>query len=532
MVTFGSNNTGTFSGTTCTLNASECSVAYTPSAAGAHTITASYGGDGIHGSSSGNISITQGSSSTAGITLDGNVHGQTDNGATSAATVVVGPIGTPTAGDTIVCEFVFDAGSTFVKVADNVNSGVYLPAVYEHTAWGMDPASRFGIYYIENVASAPTTITLTYSPANPKGAMSCQAWKGTPPAFALDSSFIQAQDGTTANPTTGPNVVPFGDGRLVIGVLGTRAVMAAAGADYTPIDFNPTTRLFPEYQIQTTKTATAAGYTAGADTWYDQMVAFAPNTGGFCDSAVIMDWTGGTDGAMATVANLAASTQGGRGQPGSDVASGWTLWGPGAGLTYSTSAYRPFVSTLGCPFYSGIGSGTLGLKYSPIGGAHAGLYNFETSSPTVSAGVCFRTDLPNNDTGGATDLFSIFANTDNGARDFATAALYGRGSTLSIYLEVGNLDSPNAGWVPIVSGRDYWFDLRYAKDGTHSVSVYEGCGSSQTLVGTVSHPSTPNGSLASYLIVGSGGAVTATPGYSFYYGAVKLDFLYGKPLQP
>ena len=531
-VTFASNQPGTFSSTTCTVSAGQCSVTYMPGAAGAHTITASYAGDEMHTPSSGNTSISQSSSGTTGITLDGNVHGSQDNGTTTASTVVVGPIGTPTAGDTIVCEFVFDASSTFINVADNVNSGVYLPAVFLHTAWSMGPASRYGIYYKENVAAANTTITLAYSPANTRGAMSCQAWKGTPPAFALDSTFIQAQDGTTANPATGANLIPFADGRLVIGALGTQAVTAAAGAGYTPIDFNSLTRLFPEYQIQATKTATAAGYAADADTWYDQMVAFAPNTGGFCDSAVIMDWTGGTNGATATVANLTASTRGGRTQPGSDVTSGWSLWGPGDGLTYSTSAYRPFVRGLGCPFYSGTGSGGLGLKYSPTGGPLAALYNFETSSPTVSAGACFRTDLPNNDTGGATDLFSIFANTDNGRRDFATAAMWGDGSTLTIYLEVQDLDNPNAGSVPIISGRDYWLDLRYVKGGNHSVTVYDGCGLSQTLVGTVSHPATLDGSLASYLIVGSGGALTATPGYNFYYGAIKLDYLYGKPLLP
>ena len=110
--------------------------------------------------------------------------------------------------------------------------------------------------------------------------------------------------------------------------------------------------------------------------------------------------------------------------------------------------------------------------------------------------------------------------------------MWGDGSTLTIYLEVQDLDNPNAGSVPIISGRDYWLDLRYVKGGNHSVTVYDGCGSSQTLVGTVSHPATLDGSLASYLIVGSGGALTLTPGYNFYYGSIKLDYLYGKPLLP
>src|SRR5207249_1241865 len=106
-------------------------------------------------------------------------------------------------------------------------------------------------------------------------------------------------------------------------------------------------------------------------TWYDQMAAFAPNTGGYCDSSMIIDWTGGTNGATVSLANLETSTKGGRQQPGSDVASGWSFAGAAPGMTYSTLAYRPFVRTLSCPVYSGSGTGTLGIKYSTTETAHA-----------------------------------------------------------------------------------------------------------------------------------------------------------------
>ena len=150
----------------------------------------------------------------------------------------------------------------------------------------------------------------------------------------------------------------------------------------------------------------------------------------------------------------------------------------------------------------------------------------------MSAGVCFRTDLPNNDVGGPTDVFTIYANTGNGAYDFSNVAVWGSGPTLTIYLETRLSDDPHAGSVPIVSGRNYWLDLRYVKGGNHSVNVYDGCGPSQTLVGTISHPAVLNGSVPSYLVVGSAGALTVTPGYNFFYGAIKLDHLYGRPLLP
>jgi hypothetical protein len=526
-VTFTSNNAGTFSSTTCTLSAGQCSVTYMPSAAGAHTITASYGGDPVHTPSSGNTSISQSSSGTV-ITLDGSVHGSKDNDTTSAATVVVGPLGTPTAGDTIVCEFVFDYGSTVTTVVDNVNSGDYLPAVSVHTNWSL--GKRYGIYYMENVAAANTTITLSYSPANTHGAMSCQAWKGTAPAYALDSTFLQAQDGSSADPTTGTNLTPFGDGRVVIAALGTASVTPTAGAGYALIDSDVNTRLHPEYVIQTTKTATAGDYTAAADTWYDQMAAFAPNTNGFCGTAAIMDWTGGTDGATVTAASLDASTKGGRKQPLSDVRTGWALNGPATGMTFSTSAYQPLATTLDCPFCSGTGTGTLGITYSTTQPAHSAQYNFDTSSPKASAGVCFSTDLPNTDFGDPSDVFTVYANTGKGALDYANVVISGNRSNLELYMETNAGNSPEH--VPIVSGHKYWLSVQYVKDGTHNIQVYDGCEASPTLLGTVTYPALPNASLPNYLLIGSGGALTVTKDKNFFYGAVKLDFLYGRPLLP
>src|SRR5207247_5561302 len=54
-VSFTSSGAGAFSspGTSCTLSSGSCSVNFTPSVGGTHTITASYGGDGAHLTSSG-----------------------------------------------------------------------------------------------------------------------------------------------------------------------------------------------------------------------------------------------------------------------------------------------------------------------------------------------------------------------------------------------------------------------------------------------------------------------------------------------
>lgn len=61
-VTLATNSRGSFNSTcflaTATPTSATCSVGYTPTAAGSHTITANYGGDGTHGTSSGSTSLT------------------------------------------------------------------------------------------------------------------------------------------------------------------------------------------------------------------------------------------------------------------------------------------------------------------------------------------------------------------------------------------------------------------------------------------------------------------------------------------
>jgi hypothetical protein len=325
-------------------------------------------------------------------------------------------------------------------------------------------------------------------------------------------------------------MTPFGDGRLIIGALGMNSVRPFATANYTLIDPSSSTRLFPEFWIQTSRTPAAGEYTAAPNNWYDQVAAFAPDGSGFCDSAAIMDWTGGTAGATVSVANLQASTQGGKSQAAWAANQfGWRLFGAATGMTYSTSAYQPFARQLDCSFYSGNGSGTFGLAYSTSQTAHSAAYYWEPSSPTVSAAVCFSTDLPDTDSGGPNDVFAIFADA-GGPRDYNNVVLQGNSSHLRIYMESGTTSTVES--VPVSSGHQYWLYLQYVKDGAHTLQVYDGCGASPTLLGTITSPAISGGSLANYLIVGSGGALTTTKGKNFFYGAVKLDYLYGGLLVP
>lgn len=211
-----------------------------------------------------------------GIQLDGVVHGVHDNGSSSSATSAVS-IGTPTAGDLIVCEVTFDGhnSNALVSLTDN-NNGNYVAAVPAHLNTTL--IQWFGIYYKENVAGSPTTVTLKTTNSNPWAAVSCQAWAGVAASNSLDSAFLQSRDAlSTANPTTGANKTPTGNGELVIAGLGLYSSgTPTAGANYALIDSASASQWWPEYSIQTTATATAGNFIRGSDNFTDMMAAFKP----------------------------------------------------------------------------------------------------------------------------------------------------------------------------------------------------------------------------------------------------------------
>ncbi len=212
------------------------------------------------------------------ISLDGNVHGVQDNGP-SASTTAMLSIGTPTAADLIACEvsFISTGGNTLVSVADNEN-GTYAAAIPPHLNTSL--GQWFGIYYRENVAASPTTVTLTTSQSQAYSAISCQAWTAVAAANSLDPAFGQLQDGVAMpNPTTGANQTPAVNGELVIAAVGLRtAGPPTQGASYTLIDGATSTLWWPEYWVQTTATATAGNFIWPSDSFTNMMAAFRSST--------------------------------------------------------------------------------------------------------------------------------------------------------------------------------------------------------------------------------------------------------------
>ncbi len=236
---------------------------------GTYPITVTGNGGGSPAKRDVTLTVSSGS-----ITLDGNVHGVHDNGLSASTTASVS-IGTPTAGDLITCEVSF-GGGTLVSVADNQN-GTYAAAIPVHLNTTL--SQWFGIYYQQNVAGSPTTVTLTTSESLAYSAISCQAWKGVAVSNPLDSTFGQLQDAVaTPNPTTGANKTPAANGELVIASVGLHtAGTPTPDTSYTLIDGAPVTQWWPEYWVQTTATATAGNYTWPSDDFTNMMAAFRPS---------------------------------------------------------------------------------------------------------------------------------------------------------------------------------------------------------------------------------------------------------------
>jgi len=215
--------------------------------------------------------------SAAQITLDGSAHCLqfiNGGGITSVSCTLTGV----SLHDLITVEF-YDHDGHMSSVSDGTN-GIYTPTVYNFDA--SNPAYA-GIAYFQNSAAGNLTVTLKLSQAEWAASIHAQAWKGAAVSGALDSGFLQAlvsPSGTVANPSCGSSIVPATDGELILAFLQNDSFNAVtAGASYTLIDTYATNGSYPEYWIQTSKTATNGPFIEAVDDWVDTCAAFKPQTG-------------------------------------------------------------------------------------------------------------------------------------------------------------------------------------------------------------------------------------------------------------
>lgn len=214
-------------------------------------------------------------SGTAAVTVTAvtypnlDTHCKKDNGSTSAVSAGC-PI-TVLAGDTIWAGCTVNAGAGTMTVSDGVNPGTYSNPIPMHENV---PLTQLTGMFLQ-VASLGGTITPTchWTVTQPYGAILTQAFTPQPgTTLVLDAPMVQQQDGTTANPTTGPAIAPSSSNEVVIGQLESDAV-PTAGANYAITDANANGGQVAQYWIQTTPNATNSPWTQAVTNWTDQMLA-------------------------------------------------------------------------------------------------------------------------------------------------------------------------------------------------------------------------------------------------------------------
>jgi len=460
------------------------------------------------------------------------VNNFTDNASSSSTTVVV-DIGTPNAGSVIRCDIKYSNSATFTSVADNVNSGVYLPEISRLRR--QDHSYVYGSYYKENVAASDTTITLTYSPAETNGGIYCEELRGTPSTYALDSSVMQSRTNTSTNPANGNSYTPFANNEIVISAGQIQSGTNTAGTNFT-LDAN-TNNLYSEHWVQTTKTATTGPYTDASSVSYGiGMAAYGQNHAGTCGASAIIDWNG--CGSSFTTGTVQASTYGDQAQPNADKLAhppGIVFSGSGTGLSCNTSAYQPLATTRSCPFYSGTGAGsnTLGLDHASGTAGGLALY-FDTTNGDTTASTCIQTTaspgVSSACPGGSCglDSFVIFGGDNTGNADYVNLA-WGAGAAHPWQME------PKCGGTPTYTGTNLWaanskyFVVnKYHQAGQHEIYIYTGCGASPPLLLHITSSCTiSGGGPADQIHLGNGGNDTWSTGADWYYGAVCLDYIYG-----
>ncbi|MFL5798727.1 MAG: hypothetical protein ACJ77A_12450, partial [Actinomycetota bacterium] len=148
-VIFSSNLAGTFSspGTTCTLSGSgataTCSVVFTPTASGSHTITATYGGSATH----------LGSANTTSLTVNSGSHNVTFD-----KTGIAGDSGTNTVLTVTVNSTNTDYTAAQLPAIVSVSNGASVTYAYSSTVATSDAGKRYNLTSVTGPTS-PITVT-------------------------------------------------------------------------------------------------------------------------------------------------------------------------------------------------------------------------------------------------------------------------------------------------------------------------------------------------------------------------------------
>jgi large repetitive protein len=252
-VSWSSDGAGTFSSSSCTLNASgSCSVQYTPSAVGTgtHTVTGSYGGDDAHTGSSGSdeVTVTKRSTSTSVSCTPSSFQagGETTCTATVADTSG-GSASTPT-GDV---SWSSDGAGTFSSASCTLDTSGKCSVKYTSTKAGTDEITgSYGGDDKHATSSGATSVTVRPGPPADVDVAPAQATNTAGEEHCVTATVTDAYGNaveagvnvhfsvTGANPRSSTAVPTGADGKATFCYTGTKAgddtIKAVADRDTPP----------------------------------------------------------------------------------------------------------------------------------------------------------------------------------------------------------------------------------------------------------------------------------------------------------
>jgi hypothetical protein len=206
------------------------------------------------------------------------------NGGNAAVTTgTITPSPSPSSGDGVSLGYAIGNNTATATFTDNFG-GVYVtanPSCYgnSQSPAALTYAASGRVYRTTPWPGGSGTITMTFSVASQYSGFGAEFWKpATAGNFVLDTTFTSAYTqpcvtGTTANPAAASHT-PTNANEIVYGQVLTYVQVPTAGSGFmlvNPLPGGP--NIYPEYQIQSTATATTLPYNMSADQWQLQPAA-------------------------------------------------------------------------------------------------------------------------------------------------------------------------------------------------------------------------------------------------------------------
>ena len=363
---------------------------------------------------------------------------------------------------------------------------------------------------------------------------------GTPSLDALNSN-LNYESATDSVPGVGLNLTGSTDVVFQWAVTNTNLTAITAPYSTHAVFPNDETGQGAAIRLNTTSGAAPTWTSAsGTNTSVTGAIAFGISASP-CDPSFLVDFSGGTNGATPTPTDLLSSTFGiaAPGNGGFEISPIWALnYSGGTGqFAYSTTAYHPLYSPMrfcyGGNTYSepSNASNKLGMQATTDGTDDfyvlsiyfpQYLYNGLDAAPLGTVGVWMMTDIPQTDTGGWIDTFTL---EDSGGGDYSNASLEPDNPTgLSMHLECGGCtDTVFAEYMPIPTNAWFWVTMQRDASpggGFTKLMVYDADLNplGDPIIGNTGTPGNYNG----YINIGrTGGYGSPTAGHHVWYDKEK-----------